>query len=90
MKQSMSLVGGLDMYAPFGTRYMSENPPEGRKVYFLNRNGYDIELERARKIFKEDQVLTVKEIYVGRNSSDVEFEEFPNQKFNTVMFADVE
>lgn len=85
----MRLDGGLDTYAPIGTRYRSETSPEGRKVYFLDRNGYDIEREHANKFFKKYDELTVKEIYVGRSSSDVEFIEFPNMKFNTVMFADI-
>ncbi|WP_263117474.1 hypothetical protein [Bacillus subtilis] len=89
MTEAMSLTGGLDMYAPFGTRYGSNEPPTGRKVYFLNENGYDMELEHARKTFDEGQVLTVKDIYVGGSSSYVEFVGYPNMKFNTVMFADV-
>lgn len=86
----MSLEGGLDMYASFGTRYLSDVPPEGRKVYFLNKNGYDGQRDYANKLFEENQILTVKEIYVGRSSSEVEFVEFPHKMFNTVMFADVE
>lgn len=94
MRETMSLVGGLDMYAfKFGSRYKSgtfDKSPEGRKVVFLNENGYDVQREHARMFFKEGDILTVKEIYVGRSSSDVEFVEVPNQKFNTVMFADAE
>jgi hypothetical protein len=87
----MKLDGGLDMYSfEFGKRYKSDGSPQGRKVRFLDENGYDIQRENANKYFKKNDVLTVKEIYVGRCSSDVEFEEFPNKKFNTVMFADVE
>ena len=88
MRDVMSLVGGLDTYS-FGERYKSDVSPEGRKVCFLDENGYDIQRETANKYFKKDQVLTVKEIYVGRSNSDVEFVEFPNKNFNTVMFADV-
>ena len=43
----------------------------------------------ANKCFKEGDILTVKEIYVGRSNSDVEFKEFLNKRFNTVMFKDV-
>lgn len=86
----MSLEGGLDMYATLGTRYLSDVSPEGRKVYFLNKNGYETQREHANKFFEENQVLTIKEIYVGRSSSEVEFIELPHKKFNTVMFADVE
>lgn len=90
MSNTMSLIGGLDMYAAeFGTRYGDGSSPEGRKVVFLNENGWDGEREHANKFFTEGQVLTVKEIYVGRSSSEVEFEELPDKRFNTVMFADV-
>lgn len=85
----MSLEGGLDMYGLPGTRYGRNIPPEGRKVYFFNDNGYDSELETARKYFIEGQILTIKEIYVGRSSSEVEFIEFPGKRFNTVMFMDL-
>lgn len=92
----MSLKGGIDMYAHLSNlsnsfkRYKSITPATGRKVYFLNDNGYDSERETANKYFKEGQILTIKEIYVGRSSSTVEFEELPDKNFNTVMFEDVE
>lgn len=85
----MNLKGGLDMYR-MGKRYAGGEPPRGRKVMFLAKNGYDSELEHAKKLFKYGDTLTVKEIYVGSWSSDVEFEEYPGKKFNTVMFADID
>ena len=90
LSKTMRLDGGLDTYAMFGTRYKSDQSPEGRKVKYLNKNGYDIEREIASRHFNEGDILTVKEIYVGRSSSEVEFVGFPNLKFNTVMFEDVE
>lgn len=82
----MSLAGGIDEYS-FGDRY--DGPlPAGRKVYFLNKNGYDSEREYAATFFEEGQVLTVQEIYVGRSNSKVSFVECPDKTFNTVMFAD--
>jgi len=89
MSNTMSLKGGLDMYAEFGERYLSNESPEGRKVIYLQKNGLEYHQEHANKYFKKNDVLTVKEIYVGRSSSEVEFVEYPNQEFNTVMFADV-
>jgi len=86
----MSLIGGIDTYNINLKRYESEISPKGRKVIFLNDNGYDIQREIANRYFSKDTILTIKEIYIGRSSSEVEFEEFPNKKFNTVMFADVE
>lgn len=85
----MSLDGGLDMYSAFGSRFKSNISPKGRKVKFLNDNGYDSEREYTNKYFKENQILTIEEIYVGRNSSEVEFEELLGKRFNTVMFADL-
>jgi hypothetical protein len=84
----MSIVGGLDLYASLGTRFKGGDAPLGRKVIFLNDNGYDSQRERANKLFKKGEILTVKEIYVGRSHSDVEFLEYEG-RFNTVMFADV-
>lgn len=87
--KTMSLTGGIDMYSS-ARRYKSDVSPKGRKVIFLDDNGYDIEREYARKYFSKGEVLTVEEIYVGRSHSDVELEGYPNERFNTVMFADVE
>ena len=87
---SMSLVGGLGMYSLNGKkRYQSEKSPEGRKVIYLQQNGWDNDQEYANIYFSKNDVLTIKEIYVGRSSSEVEFMEIPSRKFNTVMFADV-
>lgn len=85
----MSLIGGLNMYGGFGERYQSDDSAEGRKVVYLQKNGFDHHQEYANKFFKKDDILTVKEIYVGRSSSEVEFVEHPGKKFNTVMFADL-
>lgn len=84
----MKLDGGIDTYS-FGKRYLTDEKPYGRKVKYLNDNGYDIEREVANKHFTEGQILTVKEIYVGRSSSEVEFVELEGKRFNTVMFEDI-
>lgn len=84
----MSLIGGIDEYQP-GKRYKSEESPAGRLVFFLAENGRDSELARAKSIIPAYKILTVKEIYVGRSSSTVEFMEYPGKRFNTVMFADI-
>jgi len=88
MSETMSLRGGIDTYSGNFERYKSNESPEGRRVAFLNDNGYDIDRELANEYFKEGDILTIKEIYVGRSSSDVEFKEFPNKRFNTAMFKD--
>lgn len=95
MIETMKIDGGLSMYTTFDLksqgldRYNIQKSPYGRKVSFNNFHGMDGELEYARKFFTEDQVLTIKEIYIGRSRSDVEFIEYPNKKFNTVMFTDL-
>jgi hypothetical protein len=73
MTDTMSLKGGIDTYTFPPKRYLSNTPPRGRKVKYLNDNGYDSDRDYANKYFKEGQILTVKEIYVGRSSSEVEF-----------------
>lgn len=88
--KTMSLVGGIETYTFGHKRFKSDESPAGRSVFFLGENGYETELENAKSIFAESQVLTVKEINVGRSSSTVEFEEFPGKEFNTVMFADLD
>jgi hypothetical protein len=85
----MKLDGGIDTYSFPEERYKTSISPLGRKVVYLNENGWDGNREYANKYFAKGQVLTVKEIYVGRSSSEVEFVEFPDKKFNTVMFEDV-
>lgn len=86
--ESMDIVGGWDEYSWPMQRYESSEEPYGREVVFLNENGWDSEREHAAKLFTRGQVLTVKEIWVGRSSSKVEFVELPGKMFNTVMFAD--
>jgi hypothetical protein len=82
----MKLDGGIDTYR-FDERFAGDLP-KGRLVFFLDQNGYDIELESARKVFEADQILEVKEIWVGRSSAEVEFANFEG-RWNTVMFADL-
>jgi hypothetical protein len=88
--KSMSLKGGIETYTKDGRRYLNNELPEGRKVFYNDTNGMDYDQKRARDYFKKGDELTIKEIYVGKSSSKVEFIEFPDIKFNTVMFSDVE
>ena len=93
MGETMSLDGGLEMYGyVFATEFVRLNGKEceGRKVKFIDKNGYGGELEFARGLLKKDDVLTIDEIEVGRGSSNVYFKEHPLIGFNTVMFADLE
>lgn len=89
----MRLDEGILTYSTvgkFNERHLSDKSPKGRKVKFINENGYEFERKEANDLFIEGETLTVKEIYVGRSSSTVELVEYPNMKFNTVMFADLD
>lgn len=62
---------------------------EGEKVIYLDENGYEGDRQCARHYFPAGTVLTVKRIKIGRSSSTYEFQEFPGNHFNTVMFKPV-
>jgi hypothetical protein len=85
----VKLDGGIDEYR-IGKRYKTETAPYGRKVRYLNTNGYDSYREYANQYIKEGEIYTVREIWVGGSSSDVELVEIEDRRFNTVMFEDVE
>lgn len=84
----MTLDGGIDTYSFKEKRYRSNVKPKGRKVIYINENGYDSDREYANKHLKQGAIYTIEEIWVGGSSSTVELEEFPNKQFNTVMFID--
>lgn len=90
----MDLTGGINTYILIkgegNNRYKDGDSPYGRKVKYLDYNGWDSDTEYARECgLVKDQIYTVKEIYVERSSSEVELLEVEG-KFNTVMFEDVE
>lgn len=68
---------------------MRLNAPKGQKVKYLAKNGYDSDREKANKFLKKGNKYTVLRTHVGRSSSTVTLKEFPNQRFNTVMFKEV-
>lgn len=93
----MKLDGGILTYATMSSfkdfkieRYNTNNSPKGRKVKYLGENGYDFDTQYTDQFFKKGEILIVSEIYVGRSSSQVEFQGYEGKKFNTVMFEDVE
>jgi hypothetical protein len=88
MEETMSIDSGINEYKN-GKRFQIDTPPKGRIVRYINKNGYDYDRKHANKFLVEGKTYTVKEIYVGGSSSEVELEEFSNKKFNTVMFIDV-
>lgn len=62
---------------------------KGKRVCYLNRNGYDSQREyAARQGLTEGMVLTVKRCSVGSCSSEYTFYEV-NGSYNTVMFEEV-
>lgn len=65
--------------------YGSVWPDTGDRVFFLGKNGYDSELERAMKVFEVGAYYTVAEIEIGQSSSTFYFEGIKGG-WNTVMF----
>lgn len=64
--------------------------PRGTKVIYLNKNGYPIEREYARKAgFVEGQEYTVTHCDEHSSSTSVYFYEIPGG-WNSVMFGEVE
>ncbi len=61
----------------------------GKKVKFLNKNGYDWQKEEAAKVLNTEDEYTVVDIDIGGWMSDVYLEGFPHP-FNTVMFENVD
>lgn len=61
----------------------------GEKVRFLDKNGLDCQLKRAKKLFKKGDILIVKEMNIGGFSSTITFISTGGEVFNTVMFENV-
>ena len=60
---------------------------KGDKVIFLDENGYDIQLENAKKCgLIKGEAYTINDVSIGSFKSEVNLVEFPNAWFNTVMF----
>lgn len=92
---SMSLKGGLitgslGKVIDCAERYGGGKEPYGRKVVFTDRGWFSSDKEEVKRYFKEGDVLTVREIYVGEYSSYVELVEVPSIRFSTAMFIDIE
>jgi hypothetical protein len=62
---------------------------EGEKVTFLGKNGHDWEQVDAKKYLVAGQEYTVDWVEVGGWTSYVQLKEFPDETFNSVMFANV-
>lgn len=64
--------------------------PNGTKVRFVpGNNGYESENKSAREILELDAIYTVDYTDVSGWSTAVILEEFPNKRFNSVLFEDV-
>ena len=60
---------------------------QGNKVIFSNiTNEYIVSSELAKRYLIPNKIYTVKSLEVGRSSSRITLEEFPNISFNTVLF----
>lgn len=63
----------------------------GDKVVFLNRNGYDRDPKNAcERGLVEGGVYTVEQTEVGGWHTNVYLKEFPEHRFNSVMFRDAD
>lgn len=57
------------------------------KAVFKDQHGYESDLERARAVgMKKGEEFTVISVDMGRFSTSIKFEEYPNEVFNSVMF----
>lgn len=65
---------------------MDINTATGEKVVFVGDAGWEGEVSQALKYLTHGQEYTVDHLDVGRSSSTVVLQEFPNKHFNTVMF----
>jgi hypothetical protein len=96
--ESENEPGSVQIYpeaalAPAQPKMMSEAkksardrwPEPGDKMRFLNRNGYDSELEAARKVFNTSDTYTVRGFDLGSLSSRITFQGISG-RWNSVMF----
>ena len=64
--------------------------PPGCKIIFVRAGGWEAERTAAAKLLTVGASYTVKSIEVHSWTSYVTLVEFPNQSFNTVMFANLD
>ena len=69
---------------------MSIRSKPGDRVVFMGRNGYNYELEEAKRCLSIGGTYTIKRIDVHNWSSSIELLEIPGKYFNTVMFRNEE
>jgi len=87
MNIPMNISDGLIVMSFVNSNSTRTHIPKNRQVRYTGTNGYPIEHENLPFVIGD--ILTIEEIYVEAYSSKVEFQEFPELKFNTVMFEDV-
>lgn len=69
---------------------MDINTKIGSKVRFsFPENGIASDIETAKKYLKENEIYTIKNIYVGGWRTDITLEEFPTIEFNSVQFENI-
>ena len=72
---------------------MSLNAEKGHKVKVTDTtidNGYDLDIEQAKKFLSVGQTYTIESIRVEDWNTTVVLQEFPNETFNSVNFIDVQ
>lgn len=66
------------------------NAPKGQKVRYRNKDGFETDRLHANKFLNTEDIYTIKETLVYSSNSSLYLEEFPDEKFNLVMFEEVE
>lgn len=69
---------------------MDINTPIGSKVRFsFPENGVCSDVEIAKKYLNENEIYTIKNIYISGCRTNIIFEEFPGIEFNSVQFENI-
>lgn len=69
---------------------MRINAPQGQMVIYTDSNGFESDRIHARKYLEVGNKYTVKETIVGSSYTIVFLKELPEERFNSVMFKEVE
>lgn len=95
----MRLDGGIKTREDFNTgkevqmggRYKGKDSPRGRKVRHTTEGvAEEIYNGMAKDYLKENEIVTIEEIFVGSSGSLVRIQEHPEYVWNTVLFEDME
>lgn len=68
----------------------TEAKPGDKAVFLYPWNGYEHDMEKAALYLKVGETYTVERVVGHSWSTDVYFTEVPEQRFNSVLFADLD